>query len=230
MMYRGFFYFFYPSTKSKRGQNSSRFGREGETELAECLKTLTWNGHPFHVKETAGTKSTPDVPTEVNGRIVNFENKRLKAFEGGCGTFDLIDGKLQVKSDGIIKTLVGSYIPFQGRIPPFLIQSLTRWDNTEFKDERLDVRDTAVAEYYHSKGVSYICIAGDIYHTGEDVLEFGVPLFKCKTQIRIRTTKHKRKNGVPRDVYADLNYDRKTLQPSPYNIFSRLPPSIQVAV
>lgn len=211
---------------TKKGKNSSRIGRQNETHTAERLKTLTWNGNPFHVGTPAGTQKGTDIPTNVAGMNVGWEDKTSGAFEGGCVKLNVVDGKLTVTRDGVIKDLLKGYVPFKGRIPTFLTQRVTYWDNSGFEDEYVYVPRTSISIYYSKQGVHYMHIGGKgIYHTGNDILTLGVPFFEPETQIRIRTSKHKKK-GVPTDVTAALHF--KKPDPSPYNLFTNLPPSMKV--
>jgi hypothetical protein len=77
--------------------------------------------------------------------------------------------------------------------------------------------------YYHSKNTYYIQIENiGLFHTGEDILALDVPFFSCKTKLRIRSTKHK-KNGIPTDITAAMQFDRKSLIKSLYNFETNLP-------
>lgn len=89
-----------------------------------------------------------------------------------------------------------------------------------------------MSEYYKSKGVYYIQVEGyGLYHTGNDVFNLDVPLFECKQYLRIRTSKHKKFLGnirIPTDVVGDINYDKKTLIKSIYDLDNKLPINIKV--
>lgn len=80
--------------------------------------------------------------------------------------------------------------------------------------------------YYKGKGVHYIQIEKyGLYHTGNDILNLGVPIFYCNQVLRIRTSKHKKKvagGRVPTDVVGDINYDKKTLIKSMYDLDGKL--------
>jgi hypothetical protein len=82
-----------------------------------------------------------------------------------------------------------------------------------------------VAENYRAKGAHYIHVRGKgIYHTGEDPMGWGVPMFVTPCKLRIRAKQHG-SGSVPQDVQVSLTYDNK-LAPSPYDFMdlTRLPP------
>jgi hypothetical protein len=92
------------------------------------------------------------------------------------------------------------------------------------EDIKKPVPSSVVADYYRAKGTQYIQIEGKgLYHTGSDVLSWGVPKFEPACKVRIRMKQH---NGghVPQDCQASFNYAQKTLPPSPYDLMERLPP------
>ena len=83
------------------------------------------------------------------------------------------------------------------------------------KDIYIDGLPSDISEYYASKGSHYIQIENmGLYH---DILKLGVPYFTCKVKLRIRSTKHI-KNGIPTDITAALQFDRKTINKSHISI------------
>lgn len=56
-------------------------------------------------------------------------------------------------------------------------------------------KDT-IQKLYKAKGCNYIQISNGfgLYHLGEDICNFDVPLFDVEQQLRVRTKIHQRKN------------------------------------
>jgi len=208
-------------------------GQAYERVVATRLSTLNFNRIPIQVGQlTAGAGHSNDVSCTILETPIGIECKTKGGFEGGGRVMKLVDGKLFVVEDGIIKTLLGGHIPFEGRVPCFLRGDSTfdTWKTEKhlFKDEYISAPSYAIAEYYRLKGSQYIQIEGKgFYHTGIDVLELGVPLFETQTKLRIRTSKHiNRKTGVPRDVTIALCMNNRLLKKSPLCIMSRLEGSL----
>lgn len=141
----------------------------------------------------------------------------------------LIRDKLEIEKEGLLKTLYGSHTAFEGKIPSFLTGDKTYYtwklEKDIFQDEYISVDSAAISNYYKAKGSSYIQIEGKgLYHTGNDILELGVPFFEISAQLRVRTSKHiDRKTKVPRDVSIALVFKRNQLKKSPFCIETNVP-------
>jgi hypothetical protein len=208
-------------------------GQKYEQDVALRLATLNFNSIPIQVSHiTAGAGHLNDVSCVISDISIGIECKTKGGFEGGCSVMKVVDGKLSITKDCIIKTLLGEHVPFKGCIPSFLKgdSSSDTWktEKSLFKDEYIDVPSYIIAEYYRLKGSQYIQIEGKgFYHTGIDVLNLGVPLLETQTRLRIRTTKHfNRKTGVPRDVTIALCMNKSLLKKSPLCIMTRLEGSL----
>jgi hypothetical protein len=148
-----------------------------------------------------------DVVIVHNGQHYGIEVKSKNASEGGQKMFQFRDDRLHL-DDTYFKSLIGDYVPFNGKVPSFFKgdKSIETWIREKhlFKGEYIPVGKTAVTQYYANKGSKYIHIeTKGLYHTGEDPCEFGVPLFSADTRIRIRCKQHG-KSSVPGSVMASL--------------------------
>lgn len=209
-------------------------GRQYELKVVDILSKLKYNNQRLNVQAlTAAASHDNDVVFAVREKYYGIECKNKGAFEGGGRVLKVINGNLCVEDIGLIKTLYGEHVAFNGMIPSFLKgdRSKDTWlsEKDLFHDEYIHVEPTAISEYYKTKGSSYIQVEGKgLYHTGNDVLEFGVPLFQGDTRLRIRTTKHiDRKTGVPRDVTVALVFKRASLAKSPYCLETSRPMSLE---
>lgn len=143
----------------------------------------------------------------------------------------LKDGAFQLPDQAVLRRFVPPDLRlWDGKIPSFLTgdKSPDTWlaEKPLFKGIYIDALPSAVADYYRAKGTLYIQIEGrGLYHTGEDVMGWGVPKFEPSCRVRIRLKQHG-SGSVPQDCQACFTYDGKSLPPSPYDFMdlTRLPP------
>ena len=220
--------------KKSRGGASLKKGTAYEDVIRELLAKYTYNELVIDVAgKTAGAGHGQDVQFIVADITVNVECKDKGAFEGGGKTYKNVENTLVFPEECLHKTLLEGYIPFGGRVPSFLKgdKTLATWETekTMFKDEHRDVPDTTVADYYRSKGIHYIQFEKKgLYTTGHDILELGVPLFKCETRIRIRCKRHG-SSTMPGSVQAAFVYTKKSIIPSPVDFQKKLPTKFKKA-
>lgn len=197
-----------------RGGSSLHSGVSEELRVINRLKTLRYRGFPIVAGNSAGGGHGVDITTTIDGKSVGFEVGTKGKFEGGGCTLYIKEGRLNVpESKPLLQELMGNYLPWSGVIPPL----------TEIcKDDHKDVPSDSVARYYASKGAHYILLNGDIYHTGDDVLNIGVPMFKADMFLRTRITKHM-KNGKPTDYTTALVFSKTSLPKTEYSLFGKLP-------
>jgi hypothetical protein len=168
--------------------------------------------------QTAGSTKANDVIIVVDGEHYGVEVKTKKAFEGGQGAFQFRDGRL-IMNDPFFVSLIGNHVPFEGRIPGFLMgdRSIDTWikEKRIFKPSYIPVGNDAVTRYYANKGSAYIYIeTKGLYHTGKDPCFFGVPEFRGKTRVRIRCKQHGN-TSIPGSVMASLVFKQPT-EKSPF--------------
>ncbi len=216
------------------GQLCVARGHAYEVRCAEILRNTIICGETPAVLKTAGSEEGPDIPIDLPsfGRIC-FEAKDKGAFEGGTKKLIYHDGALRILDDCIHKTILGDTVLFGGRNIPWYEgkRTMEDWDAVRdiFKDAYIQAADDSIAEYYKLKGAHYIQVEGrGLFHTGSDPLGLDVPYFKCTVIMRIRASKHKKK-GIPTDITAGLQFDRKTLPKSPYSLDGPLPPVMKPA-
>jgi hypothetical protein len=204
------------------------------------LKTISIGEQSYHIEEVEGAKSGPDIRIHIPScDNIGIEVKNKGAFEGGSAkmTYDQIQRRLVFPDDyplhraclGDIKVYSGMNLPFyEGKIT---LADYMPVSETFDKDIRIPIPSTTMSEYYKQGGVDYIQIQGyGLYHTGKDVLGLDVPFFECEQFLRIRTSKHKKKTDggrFPSDVTGDINYNKKSLTKSPYDLDLRLPPRMK---
>jgi hypothetical protein len=214
--------------KVSHGKNCFSSGKAYQHHIYETLSKMSTNGHPHQVEEVDGAKSGPDIVLRIKDQCIGLEVKNKGGFEGGSAKMTYRGNRLLFAEDTIHHQLLGDQIVYDGKNLPYYEGKMSVSDYDVVKhifDREIskDVPDDTMAKYYKNTGVHYIQIEGyGIYHTGYDVLQLQVPFFTCEQRLRIRTSKHK-KNGVPTDVVGDINYNKKTLSKSPFDIEHTLP-------
>lgn len=209
-------------------------GMAYEAQISNTLKRLYYKNQPIRVGQTAGSKGVCDIPIQVGNIKTGIEAKNLGAFEGGCKKLYPTASGMQIMEDCIHKSIIGNRQLYGGAILPWNAgkRSAEDWAAVEhiFKpDIYIDAPRQSIAEYYELKGANYIQVEGfGLYHTGNDVLGLGVPKFECGVKLRIRSTKHI-KNGIPTDITAGLQFNRKTLSKSVYCLDTKLPPGFSAS-
>jgi hypothetical protein len=203
-------------------------GMAYETQISNTLKRLQYRNQPIMVGQTAGSKGVCDIPIQVGNIKTGIEAKNLGAFEGGCKKLYPTPSGMQILEECIHKSIIDNHQLYGGAILPWNAnkRTLAEWTAVEhiFKpDIYIDAPRQSIAEYYELKGANYIQVEGfGLYHTGHDVLSMGVPKFECDVKLRIRSTKHI-KDGIPTDITAGLQFNRKTLAKSTFCLDTKLP-------
>lgn len=216
-----------------RGANSFKTGNLYERKIHTILSNITIEGESFSIRgDSAGAKAGSDIILETSARAIGFEVKDAGAFEGGSKKLTYRGNTLGIEEDCIHKDIIGDRILYEGANFPWYCNKKTAedWKAVEsvFKPEiYIDAPSDAVANYYKRVGTHYIQIEKyGLFHTGCDILSLGVPFFTTNIRLRIRSSKHI-KNGIPTDITAALQYDKKALPKSPYSLDGLLPPAMK---
>ena len=183
-------------------------GKKYETVIHDILTSLGEK-----VLEPAGSSRRPDV-TIVRGETkISFEAKSGSATEAGQASVPLVNGHLEFNNE----------IMWEGKVPSFLTGDKTKdtWlkEKSNFESKYIIIEDRSIiAAYYKSKGSSYIQVEHKgLYHTGEDPLGIGVPLFEADTKWRVRCKQHTG-SSVPGSVMASFVFSRESLNKSNRNL------------
>lgn len=187
---------------------SAKRGKTYETVIHDILTSLGEK-----VLKPAGSSRRPDV-TIVRGETkISFEAKSGSATEAGQASVPLVNGHLEFNNE----------IMWEGKVPSFLTGDKTKdtWlkEKTNFGSKYIPIEDRSIiATYYRSKGSSYIQVEHKgLYHTGEDPLGLGVPLFEADTKWRVRCKQHTG-SSVPGSVMASFVFSRESLKKSNRNL------------
>lgn len=218
-------------SRASRGGAAAQSGFTYERAVHARLLTLLWKDESVRVSDPAGSSKKDHDLTVLNNGLT-LEAKTNGATEGGGCTMRLVNGSFQLPEHSVLKSfLPPDLVLWGGRVPSCLTgdRSVETWlaEKESFKaPDRIPAPSSAIADYYKAKGTMYMQIEGrGLYHTGEDVLGWGVPKFEPSCEIRIRLKQHG-SSPVPQDCQACFNYKPKTLPPTPYDLMdpTRLPP------
>lgn len=135
--------------------------------------------------------------------------------------------KIPQNSRELFNQLINNVELFNGDIPPFMTKKITHeeWlsikENTaKWNDMYINVPNDTIRKLYNAKDCQYIQISSDrygLYHLGDDVCNFGVPIFDPEQQIRVRTKIHAKEN---KHGYCDLSVTI-ACQPKNMNLFAK---------
>jgi len=202
---------------AKRGSGCSVEGKKYELLIYDiakrCVSKITRKLFNTQSEEELGGSSAEndivcnwsserDVPIEIKKKTPDWMqcslkyNQTLGSWAGG------VRNKIPEASKLIFQELLKDRVLFNGKIPPFMTSDITheQWlkiksETDDFNDMYFDCPQDTIARLYGEKGCKYIQIHGKgLYYLGQDVCEFGVPLFECDQQMRIRTKIHGTKN------------------------------------
>jgi hypothetical protein len=202
---------------AKRGSNCSIEGKKYELLIYEiakkCVSKITGKSFNTQASEELGGSSAEndivcnwveerDVPIEIKKKTPDWMQCSLKYNESSGSWTGGVRNKIPEASKLIFQELLKDRVLFNGKIPPFLAAPITheQWlkiksETTDFEDTYFDCPPGTISRLYGEKGCKYIQVHGKgLYHLGQDVCGFGVPLFECDQQMRIRTKIHGRQN------------------------------------
>lgn len=210
-----------------RGKNCLRSGVSYEQSIRTKLSGLSYDELPIHIGRSGGATTNPDIPLRIGNKKVNIEVKNKGSFEAGGKSMKIQNNKLMCPNGTLHHDILGDRVPWSGHIPSFIKRdkSLDTWncEKTTFRDEYHRISPDVIRSYYNRKGVDYIQIEGKgLYHTGNDILCLGVPLFDCRGRMRIRYKQHG-STPMPSSVQAVFTFDRRSLEMSKYDIDNKLP-------
>lgn len=115
-----------------------------------------------------------------------------------------INCKIPDGSRKIFNGLLDKIQIFGGEKPPFISNDITHeeWlaiksQTSKWDDEYIDIPNDTIRKLYKAKGCYYIQLSGGygLYHLGEDICKFGVPIFEPPQRFRVRTKVHSKCNA-----------------------------------
>ena len=203
--------------KKTKGSQCSVEGNKYEKTIHNVIKHCTINNKPFNTQEEdelAGSSSKNDIEcnfiteNDIGIEVKKYNtpdwmqcsikyNKKNKCWESTRKS------KNPNECRKMFDKLINEINLYDGEIPPFMERSLTHAEWVELKketkkwdDKYIDIPSDYISKLYEAKGCNYIQISNGygLYHLGNDICDFNVPLFNIEQQLRIRTKIHTRKN------------------------------------
>lgn len=238
--------------KKPKGYKCSVNGKIYENIIYNIVKKCSINGKQFNTQtkeELAGSSNKIDIECNFRGnKNIGIEVKKSKTpdwmqcsikFDQQKNSWKVSKGKISQNCLLIFTDLINNINIYNGDVPPFMEKNIThdewlsiKMKTTKWDDNYIDISSNTISKLYKSKGCTYIQISDGygLYHLGEDICNFGVPLFNIEQQLRIRTKIHSRKTAkgfCSLSVTASCKPKNiKDLIPSKYSLDdkNRLPP------
>lgn len=221
----------------EKGKLCSFSGNNYEKNIYKILKQCKLNNKIFNTQEESelgGSNIRHDIQCNfINDKDIGIEikkyntpdwmqccvkyNKELKKFVPSQKS------KIPKECRNIFERLINNVNLYDGKIPPFIEKHLTydEWtkiknDTNDWDDIYIDIPNNIIRKLYSIKGCEYIQLSNGygLYHLGDDICNFNVPIFTLEQQIRIRIKVHTRKN---KNGFCELSI---TLACQPKNISS----------
>lgn len=203
--------------KKIKGSKCSVEGNKYEKKIYNIIKHCSINNKPFNTQkehELGGSSNKNDIEcnfiteNDIGIEVKKYNtpdwmqcsikyNKRNKSWEATK------KGKNPDECRKMFDKLINKINLYDGEIPPFMEKSMTHEEWVKLKKETkkwddmyIDIPSDYISNLYKKKGCNYIQISNGygLYHLGNDICEFDVPLFNIEQQLRIRTKIHTRKN------------------------------------
>lgn len=200
-----------------KGKLCSINGRNYEIEIHNIIKNCNINGKSFntqHKNNLGGSSSKNDIECNYNiHKDIGIEVKKYNTpdWMQCCIKYDdkqkkwvtTSKGKIPNKSRDIFNQLINNIHIFNGEIPPFMKKRITHdeWiqikkNTNQWNDSYFDIPNDTIQKLYKEKKCEYIQISNGygLYHLGNDICNFNVPIFNIEQHLRIRTKIHAKKN------------------------------------
>ena len=193
--------------------NGNQYKKKNHNKTTHC----NINDKPFNTQkeeELAGSSCKNDIECNFIGeKDIGIEakkyntpdwmqcsikyNKETKSWEATK------KGKNPIECREMFNKFINEINLYNGEIPPFMEKPITHeeWvkiksETKKWNDKYIDIPSDCISRLYQAKGCKYIQISGGygLFHLGNDICNFDVPLFNIEQQLRIRTKIHTRKN------------------------------------
>lgn len=231
--------------KKTKGSQCIVEGRKYERTIHSVIKHCEINNKPFNTQsehELAGASSKNDIECNfITENDIGIEVKKyntpdwmqcsIKYSKKNKCWEATKRGKNSDECRNLFDKLINEIKLYDGEIPPFMERSITHEEWVELKkatkrwnDKYIDIPSDYISKLYQAKGCNYIQISDGygLYHLGNDICGFDVPLFEIEQRLRIRTKIHTRKN---KNGFCNLSItvacqpkDINNLEPSKYTL------------
>jgi hypothetical protein len=203
------------NTSEIKGLMCSINGNNYEKKIYNIVKRCSINNKKFNTQENLGGSSNKiDILCNYNSiEDIGIEIKKYNSpdwmqstlrYDCKIKKWIIPEGKNNNICREIFNNLIKNINIYDGDIPPFIKKSITHeeWikikkETNKWNDIYLDIPEDTITKLYQSKGCKYIQISDNygLYHLGNDICNFNVPIFKVNQKLRIRTKIHTKKDN-----------------------------------
>lgn len=203
--------------KKTKGSQCSVEGSKYEKTIYNIIKYCTIQNKPFNTQkenELGGSSSKNDIECNfVTEKDIGIEVKKYNTPDWmQCSIkYNKTNKRWEASKKGknvdeckkMFNRLINNINLYDGEIPPFMERSITHseWikikkETNKWDDKYIDIPSDYISKLYQAKGCNYIQISNGygLYHLGNDICNFNVPIFHIEQQLRVRTKIHTRKN------------------------------------
>jgi len=239
--------------KKPKGYQCSVSGNNYEKKIHGVVKNCNINGKPFNTQkeeELAGSSSKNDIDSNfIVEKDIGIEAKKSKTPDWMQCTIKYNNEtkkwegkkrcKIPIKCRDMFNKLINNIKLFDGDIPPFMNKRITNkeWlkiksETNQWKDHYIDIPSDTIKKLYSQKGCQYIQISDfGLYHLGEDICGFDVPLFNVEQQLRIRIKSHSTRKDGTRSLSVTAACQPKNIKKLIHSKYSlddkdKLPPNL----
>lgn len=184
-------------------------GKNYEFLVHKIVKKCKINNKLFNTQKEEELGIYNDIECNFNGIkdiIIEIKKKSTPDWMQCSIKYDYIANKWIGNSNNkipnnckkIYEEIIKDKILFNGKIPPFMTNKITyeEWVKIkkDFKDIYFDCPNDTILKLYKEKDCKYIQVSDKgLYHLGNDICNFNVPIFICNQEIRIRIKVHNKK-------------------------------------
>ena len=188
--------------------NGNKYEKEIYNIINKCkIDNILFNTQKEN--ELGGSSNKNDIICNyINKNIFGIEIKKYKSpdwmqcsikYNNDKKIWESTNCKNTKECQNIFNDLINNINIYDGDIPPFMINPITyiEWVNikketNKWNDIYIKIPSDIIRKLYYEKGCKYIQISNGygLYHLGEDICNFDVPIFDIEQQLRIRTKIH----------------------------------------
>lgn len=207
------------SDSSPKGRKCSENGKKYEKIVYSICNSISFKNKTSAFcnkteEELAGCGSGNDIECQYKNTIIPIEIKSYKSpdwmqmalipdlnnksKDGIIQWKSSSNAKIPEKAKELFNNMIEDEILFNNKIPPFFEENMTheKWvklkkKKEHFKDHTFKCSSDFISQLYSAKGCFYIQVSEmGLYHTGNDICNFGVPKFEVESELRVRIKIH----------------------------------------
>ena len=201
---------------NNKGSLCSKNGKIYEQNIHKIVNNCYINNNKFNIQnenDLGSSSSKNDIICLYDEKYIGIEVKKFNTPDWmQCSIkYNNITKKWETskknkipnKSRDIFENLINNIDLFNNEIPPFFEKNITHdeWkiikqNTNKWNDIYIDIPQDTIRKLYNEKNCQYIQISNGygLYHLGNDLCSFNVPLFNIEQHMRIRIKIHNKNN------------------------------------